>query len=116
MDQEHFVINHKGNIILKDVIITGSIESSQDICLDGFIHGDVNCKGQVIINQGGVVNGAVNCDELFLKGEIVGNASVKYKAILKANAKIQGGLTTSCLEISSNAEIIQGLKLKNALK
>ena len=99
MDQECFVINHKGNLILKDVIITGKLESNNDICLDGFIDGDVHCKGQVSISQGGVVSGDVKCDVLFLNGEIRGNVFVHKKAILEANANIQGGLTTSCLEI-----------------
>lgn len=116
MNQECFVINYKGNVILKDMIITGSIESNKDICLDGFIDGNINCKGQVMINQGGVVSGDVNCDVLLLNGEIIGNVSVNNKAVLEANSEIKGGLTTSCLEISSGAKILQGLKFKNALK
>lgn len=116
MDQEHFVINQKGSVILKDVIITGRVVSDKDVYLDGFIDGNVECKGQVIINQDGVVSGDVDCDVLILNGVIVGNVSVNEKAVLGANAKIQGGLTTSCLEITSGAEIVLGLKLRNALK
>ena len=116
MDQDSFAISYSGCRILKDVSIQGDVTSEKDICLDGFIEGNVVCAGLIIVNQGGEITGKVNCQELYLNGVITGDVCVEGKAVLGAGAVVKGSLTTACLEITLGAKIDLGLKLKNALK
>lgn len=116
MEQDCFDIAYVGSRILADTRINGNIKSDKDICLDGFIEGNVHCTKQVIVNKSGVIDGEVDCEMLFLNGKITGNVCVSRKAVLGANAEIEGGLITVCLEITPGAKIRQGLKLKSASK
>lgn len=116
MEQDFFDINHAGCRILADTRICGNIESDKDICLDGLIEGNVCSKKQVIVNVGGIVEGEVDCEMLFLNGKITGNVQVHQKAVLGASAVIEGGLITTCLEITPGARIVRGLKLKGTSK
>ena len=116
MDQDRFDIDYEGSRILADTRVNGDVKSNKDICLNGFIEGNIYCAGCVIINRNAVVDGDVDCEALFLNGKITGNASVDHKSVLGTNAEIRGGLITTSLEISPGAKIGLGLKLKNASK
>lgn len=116
MDQDCFDIDYEGSRVLADVRINGNIKTDKDICLDGFVEGNIHCRRQVIINKSGVVDGDVECEELFVNGKITGSVCVSRKAVLGASAEIKGGVITPCLEITPGAKIGMGLKLKNASK
>jgi len=116
MDQERFDISYAGSRILPGTSVLGNIKSEKDICLDGFIDGNVQCAGILIVNKKGAIGGDVNCDTLYLNGKIAGSVCVKYKAVLGKDAIIEGSLTTACMEITPGAKIRLGLKLKNASK
>lgn len=113
MDQDRFDIDYEGNRILADVRINGNIKTSKDICLDGFVEGNIHSGGQVIINKSAIVDGDVDCEELYINGKISGNVCVARKTIMGASAEIIGGLITASLEITPGAKIGLGLKLKS---
>lgn len=116
MNQDCFDISYSGSQILEDASIEGNVESKKDICLNGFVGGNIVCAGVVIVNKGGEVKGDVSCRELYLNGVIAGNVRVEGKAVLGADAVVEGSMTTGCLEITIGAKIGLGLKLKNASK
>lgn len=116
MNQDRFDISYAGNRIQTDASIHGNIKSEKDLCLDGFIEGNVQCKGLVIVNRGGEIDGDVACRVVYLNGVVTGNVCAESKAVLGADAVIKGSLTTACLEITPGAKIGLGLKLMNASK
>ena len=116
MDQERFDIPFEGNRIMADARIDGSMESEEDICVEGVICGSVCGAKRVVINKAGVIEGEVNCSELYVNGRITGNVCAIRRAVLGASALIEGGLITACLEITPGARIEKGLKLKNTSK
>lgn len=112
MDQDSFDIEYEGSLILKNLEIRGNIKSDKDICLKGFIEGDVHCKACVIVNNDALIDGDVHCERLYIDGKIAGNVHVTHRTVLGQHAVISGHLITESLTIHPEAVVVKGLKLK----
>ncbi|MEO8302217.1 MAG: polymer-forming cytoskeletal protein, partial [Rhizomicrobium sp.] len=79
---------HMASVISKALKITGQLESTEDIQIDGEIEGDVRGVG-VKIGQNAKVKGTVYGDEVELSGAIEGKIEAK-KVILTGTARMTG--------------------------
>ncbi len=88
--------------------ITGELESTEDIQIDGQIEGDVRGVG-VKIGQNAKVKGTVYGDEVELAGTIEGKIESK-KVILASTARMTGDIWHQEIKIESGAYINGNLK------
>jgi cytoskeletal protein CcmA (bactofilin family) len=96
------------SVISKALKITGELESTEDIQIDGQIEGDVRGVG-VKIGQAAKVKGTVYGDEVELAGTIEGRIEAK-KVILAGTARMTGDIAHQDIKIESGAYINGSLK------
>ncbi len=97
-----------GSVISKALKITGELESTEDIQIDGQIEGDVRGVG-VKIGQNAKVKGTVYGDEVELAGTIEGKIESK-KVILASTARMTGDVWHQEIKIETGAYINGSLK------
>ena len=96
------------SVISKALKITGELESTEDIQIDGQIEGDVRGVG-VKIGQNAKVKGTVYGDEVELAGTIDGKIEAK-KVILAGTARMTGDIWHQEIKVESGAYINGNLK------
>ena len=96
------------SVISKALKITGELESTEDIQIDGQIEGDVRGVG-VKIGQNAKVKGTVYGDEVELAGTIEGKIESK-KVVLTGTARMTGDIWHQDIKIESGAYINGSLK------
>jgi cytoskeletal protein CcmA (bactofilin family) len=96
------------SVISKALKITGQLESTEDIQIDGNIEGDVRGVG-VKIGQNAKVKGTVYGDEVELAGTIEGKIESK-KVVLTGTARMTGDIVHQDIKIESGAFISGSLK------
>ena len=96
------------SVISKALKITGELESTEDIQIDGQIEGDVRGVG-VKIGQNAKVKGTVYGDEVELAGTIEGRIESK-KVTLAGTARMTGDIFHQDIRIESGAYISGSLK------
>ncbi len=96
------------SVISKALKITGELESTEDIQIDGQIEGDVRGVG-VKIGQNARVKGTVYGDEVELAGTIEGKIESK-KVSLTGTARMIGDIWHQDIKIESGAYVSGNLK------
>ena len=96
------------SVISKALKITGELESTEDIQIDGQIEGDVRGVG-VKIGQNAKVKGTVYGDEVELAGTVEGRIESK-RVILAGTARMTGDVCHQDIKIESGAYISGSLK------
>ncbi|HJS46237.1 MAG TPA: polymer-forming cytoskeletal protein [Rhizomicrobium sp.] len=96
------------SVISKALKITGQLESTEDIQIDGEIDGDVRGVG-VKIGQNAKVKGTVYGEEVELAGAIEGKIEAK-KVILTGTARMTGDVVHQDIRIESGAYVSGNLK------
>jgi len=96
------------SVISKALKITGELESTEDIQIDGQIEGDVRGVG-VKIGQNAKVKGTVYADEVELAGTVEGKIESK-KVILTGTARMTGDVWHQEIKVEAGAYISGNLK------
>lgn len=91
------------NLIGLGTTITGDVQSSGDIRIDGTLVGNLHTKGKIIIGNSGKIEGDINCVNADLFGTIKGNIKVSELLTLKASANLIGDIATNKLSIEPGA-------------
>jgi cytoskeletal protein CcmA (bactofilin family) len=92
------------NKIATGTNLSGDIESSGDIRLDGTLTGNIRTKGKVVIGSSGKVKGEVYCKNSDIEGKIEGKIVVDELLSLKSTSVITGDIITSKLSIEPGAK------------
>ncbi len=96
------------SVISKALKITGQLESSEDIQIDGQIEGDVRGVN-VKIGQNAKVKGTVYGDEVELAGTVEGKIESK-KVVVAGTARMTGDILHQDIKIESGAYVSGNLK------
>ena len=96
------------SVISKALKITGELESTEDIQIDGQIEGDVRGVG-VKIGQNAKVKGTVYGDDVELAGTVEGKIEAK-KVLISGTARMTGDIWHQDIKVESGAYINGTLK------
>lgn len=99
------------NTITTGTEITGDINSTGDIRLDGFLNGNVNSKGKLVIGESGKVTGTINCKNADIYGVVDGKVNVSELLSLKATARVTGDILTNRLAIEPGCNFTGNCKM-----
>jgi len=91
------------SVISKALKITGQLESSEDIQIDGNVEGDVRAKS-VKVGCGAVVKGSVYGEAVELSGSVNGKIEAN-KVVLTETARMSGDIIHKDIQINSGAYI-----------
>jgi cytoskeletal protein CcmA (bactofilin family) len=91
------------SVISKALKITGQLESTEDIHIEGEVEGDVR-GGSVKVGQSAKINGTVYGEEVELSGTVNGKIEAR-KVVLTSTAHMSGDVIHQDIRIDSGAYI-----------
>jgi Integral membrane protein CcmA involved in cell shape determination len=86
-----------------DTVITGNIEASADLHVDGRIEGDITCSA-LVQGEGSEITGAVRAESVRIAGLVRGAITAREVVILKT-ARIEGDVAYDTLTIEQGARL-----------
>jgi cytoskeletal protein CcmA (bactofilin family) len=91
------------SIVAAGTVITGQVQLSEDLRVDGAVVGDI-CSGKtVVIGRSGEVCGNITAAFLDIYGYLDGNAAITGRTMLRKGGFLHGDLETAELEIEAGA-------------
>ena len=91
------------SVIGSDVTITGNIDASVDLHVDGKVEGDIACAS-LVQGESSVVQGSIEADSARLSGTVRGSIAAKQLVVL-ASARIEGDVHYEALTIEQGATV-----------
>ncbi len=95
-----------GNILSKDVSITGKIKLTGDISIDGNVDGEITTKGVVTINQNAVIKAIIKAGTIVVHGKIQGNLEATDRIELLRTSEIVGDIKAAVLKVDAGAVFV----------
>ncbi len=91
------------NTIVVGTSIEGTIDTQNDIRIDGKVDGTLTCAGKLIIGPDGKVEGDANCQNAVIEGQFRGNLTVTDILDVRENASVVGEIKTGKLLVQNGA-------------
>jgi len=102
------------NTINAGTSITGDVNCSGNIRINGSLTGNLNVQGRVVVGTSGVIKGEVICKNSQIEGKIEGKITVAELLSLKATSSIIGDIHTKKLAIEPGANFTGTCKMNGA--
>ena len=109
-------LSQSSNIIGKETILEGSLESVGNIRIEGKIYGNVKAKAKFVLGDEAYVDGSVVARSGEVAGKIKGNIEIAEMLILKPSAVINGDILTNQLVVEPGATFNGGCKMGHLAK
>lgn len=91
------------SVIGADIVITGNIEASVDLHIEGKVNGDVRCA-TLILGESSAVNGNIFADRVRVSGSVEGSIQTGDLAI-EATAQVKGDVSYERLRVANGGTI-----------
>jgi len=101
------------NVIVEGSKVIGDMITESNLRIDGEVRGNVSSVAKVVIGKSGLIVGNLSCGNADIEGDVKGYIKVESLTILRANAKIEGEITTSKLQIEEGAQFSGNCKMSN---
>lgn len=101
------------SVIGADIVVTGNIEASVDLHIDGRVEGDVRCK-TLILGEASTITGNVSADRVRAAGAVTGSIETNDLAI-EASARVSGDVLYERIKVTNGAQIDGSLKCKSGV-
>ncbi len=96
-------------VIGQGTVITGDVQFSGGLHLDGAVKGNVSGDTEnhstLTVSEQGAVEGDVRVENLILNGTVVGDVYANERAELASNARVSGTVYYRLLEMAMGAEV-----------
>lgn len=91
------------NLIGKDTVIKGDIESSGDIRVDGKLIGSLKSTGKIVVGQTGIIEGDITCKQAEISGMVKGILNCEEITTLKSTSRVEIDMNTKqlCIEVGA---------------
>ena len=90
-------------VIAKGTVIEGKFACSENVRLDGAIHGEVKVDKRFVMGEGSYVQGNTVALNAAIKGKIKGDIHVKDSLHLMDTAVIEGNITAKTMVVDEGA-------------
>jgi cytoskeletal protein CcmA (bactofilin family) len=96
---------HSGSttIIGAGTTITGDIDSTGDIRIDGTLVGNISGKAKILIGADGTIEGSIKGRQADVMGKITGHVDIKELLQLRGKCIIDGDIFAGKLEVEPTA-------------
>ncbi len=109
-------LSQTSNIIGKETVLEGSIESAGNIRIEGKVFGNAKAKAKFVMGPDAYVDGNVVARSGEVGGNIRGNIEISELLILKPTAVINGDILTNQLVVEPGATFNGGCKMGHLAK
>jgi cytoskeletal protein CcmA (bactofilin family) len=90
-------------VIAKGTVIEGKFICTENVRLDGAIHGEVKVDKRFVMGDTSYVQGNINARDAAIKGKIKGDVLVKEALHLMDTAIIEGNITAKTMVVEEGA-------------
>ena len=90
-------------VIAKGTVIEGQFRCTENVRLDGAIHGEVKVDKRFVMGDTSYVQGNINARDAAIKGKIKGDILVKEGLHLMESAVIEGNITAKTMVVEEGA-------------
>lgn len=91
------------SVLGTDVVVTGNVQATADLHVEGRIDGDVDC-GNLILGPEATVRGQVRAESARLAGTIEGSVAIRQVTV-ESSARISGDVEYESISIENGARI-----------
>ena len=70
--------------------IEGSLRTTENLRIDGQVHGEVTAGNDLVVGETGTVKGDVHCTNLLLSGTVEGNVTASGQLHITARGTLKG--------------------------
>ena len=109
-------LSNTSNIIGRETLLEGSIESIGNIRVEGKVFGNAKAKAKFVMGSEAYVDGNVVARTAEVAGKITGNIEISELLILKPSAIINGDILTNKLVVEPGATFNGGCKMGHLAK
>lgn len=95
--------HQESSLFGKGSTFTGTIDTAENLRVDGKVIGTINAKAKVVAGVDSVIEGNIHAERAEISGEIIGDIEVTDILILRASAKIHGDIHTDKLIMDEGA-------------
>ena len=89
------------------IIVKGDVVSTEDLVIDGQIHGSIELGDHSLtIGQGATVVADLNARSITINGNVTGNVVGNAKVELKSNCKVEGDITAPKFVMEDGATLV----------
>lgn len=103
--------NNSINIIGEGTSITGDVNCSSDIRIDGELEGNITTKGKLVVGKSGVVKGKAECKVGDISGLIEGKIFVSELLTLKESSSVNGDMVVNKLAVEPGCKFTGNCKM-----
>jgi cytoskeletal protein CcmA (bactofilin family) len=103
-------------VIAKGTLIEGKFSCSENVRLDGTIHGEVQVDKRFVMGETGVVQGNIRARDAAIKGKIKGDIEVKEALHLLDTAIIEGNIKAKTMIVEEGARYNGACRIGEAAK
>jgi len=100
-------------VIGKDATITGTVEVTGAVRVDGCVKGKVISRESVVVGPTGTIEGDISAKTSVIAGQVTGNVTAEEKVELQAKALLNGDLRTKSLVIEQGAVFEGACRMKD---
>ncbi len=93
------------NLIAQGTEITGDVNTTGDLRIDGQIQGNVSCTAKLVIGEEGKILGNIDCHSGEISGAVKGQIVAKEVLQLNCSASIQGDIEATRFIVEDGASI-----------
>lgn len=90
-------------VIAKGTLIEGKFSCTENVRLDGAIHGEVKVDKRLVMGDGSYVQGNIHARDAAIKGKIKGDIHVKEALHLMDTAVIEGNISAKTMVVDEGA-------------
>lgn len=90
-------------IIGRDTQVTGTINATGTIRVDGHVDGKISTKGDIVVGETGYIKAEISARSATIAGELYGDVDVVDKLELAPTGKLYGDIKTGTLIIGEGA-------------
>lgn len=105
-EQRDYVEKAPSSVIGADITITGNIEASVDLMIEGQVSGDVHCKTTLILGETSTIRGNIYAERVRVSGTVEGAIETRDLAI-EATGTVNGDVSYSRVKVS-NGGVVEG--------
>lgn len=108
--------SNTSNIIGRETVLQGSIESVGNIRVEGKVYGNAKARAKFVMGNEAYVDGNVVARTAEVAGKIKGNIEISELLILKPTAVINGDILTNKLVVEPGATFNGGCQMGHLAK
>lgn len=91
--------------------VTGDIDTSGVIKVEGTIEGSIRGARQVLLGRTGVIQGDLHADEAILGGRVVGTVTAVERVEIQSTCRIEGDIHTKSIVVLEGGVINGGVRM-----